>query len=426
MATLGGPNIATSGLVFAMDTASPGSISGLGCTGFNNAPQLIKNLVSRSQSITSHNGVRLANMNFYTAFAIDYPESSFGGDAASRQGITPGYDVRSGGKTYDASRALHLWVWNEDTQAWVPDSYFTGWALSGHCYDSYVGTAEVDKWVADYNKIKLAFPNCTYIVAGSHRDSYHTAAQYAILKDLGAPSNVDSIINFSSPEWILVGRPGLGAGNAYGWAFQNYSTNPDYVAHLNFGLPAFGNNDSLNFDGTNDYVEISSFNFDSTNEFTLEAFVKFNSVSGSQSIIKKNTSNDGWPIFQMNTSGANLQGYYSSPVYGQCLEGAYTTNNPLTTGVWYHIAFSKGTAGYTSMKLHINGVSVGYTNYLYGSHINSIANSSKPVHIGRNFDDGTWVSPLNGNLANVKCYNRQLTDAEIAQNFNAQRSRFGI
>ena len=106
MGVTAGPNVLRNALLFAIDSAGPSSISPLGCTGFNNAPQLLKNLISRSDTITSYNGVRLANTSFYTAFAIDYPESSYGGDAASRQGITPGYDVRSGSKTYDASRAL--------------------------------------------------------------------------------------------------------------------------------------------------------------------------------------------------------------------------------------------------------------------------------------------------------------------------------
>jgi hypothetical protein len=34
--------------------------------------------------------------------------------------------------------------------------------------------------------------------------------------------------------------------------------------------------------------------------------------------------------------------------------------------------------------------------------------------------------PFNGNIAQASIYNRALTAAEIQQNFNANRSRFGI
>ena len=122
------------------------------------------------------------NKSYYTAFAIDYPEGSFGGDAANRQGITPGLNVRSGGKTYDASRALHLWVWDEAGGAWVADSFFGGLRLNGHCYDNYSGsgvtTTELALFVSNYNTIKSSYPKATYIVMGSHRaDTYNSQTQ---------------------------------------------------------------------------------------------------------------------------------------------------------------------------------------------------------------------------------------------------------
>ena len=39
--------------------------------------------------------------------------------------------------------------------------------------------------------------------------------------------------------------------------------------------------------------------------------------------------------------------------------------------------------------------------------------------------DGTLL-PINGKMPSVKVYNRSLSAAEILQNFNAQRSRFGL
>ena len=411
MGVTAGPNVLRNALLFAIDSAGPSSISPLGCTGFNNAPQLLKNLISRSDTITSYNGVRLANTSFYTAFAIDYPESSYGGDAASRQGITPGYDVRSGSKTYDASRALHLWVWNEDTQAWIADSYFTGWALNGHCYDSYVGTAEVDKWVADYNKIKLAFPNCTYIVMGSHRDSYHTAAQYAILKDLGAPSNVDSVINFSSPEWILVGKPGLGAGNAYGWAFQNYSTNADYVAHLNFGLPAYGRNDTLNFDGTNDYVAGPNNAASFTSDMTAEAWIKINALPSDWVRIVGSGGSSGNRTFGLwySTAGRLLW-----QRYGATDPGIYPASPTLSTNTWYHIV---ATTSGTSHALYLNGTSIGTA-----TAAGPWAASGENTTIGY----AGFHTYTTSNIAAIRLYNTGLTEAQILQNFTAHRDRFGI
>jgi hypothetical protein len=194
---------------------------------------------------------------------------------------------------------------------------------------------------------------------------------------------------------------------------------------INVSNVSFNSNGQPTFDGVNDYIESSSFNI-TTNEFTLEAVIRPNATSGNYSIIKKNTSNDNWPIFSMGISGNDINGYYSSPIYGQSLEGVYTTNNPITNGNWYHVVFSKGTGGYTTMKLFINGVSVSYTNFLYGSHINSIATSDKPIHIGRDLDGTNWVSPFNGEIPIVRVHNRQLSDDEILRNFKGYQRRFNM
>lgn len=244
MPSSSGPrNTAASNLVFALDTYDTSNcVTPLGCGGWNGSTQGVKNILNNT-TLLYQNGLRISNRDFYTAFAIDYPEGSYGGAAAGRQGITPGYNVTSGNKIFNYGRALNYAVYDNTTNAFV---YFA-------TYDSYIGTGPVDTFVSEYYQKVTQYPNATHIVAGSHRDGNHTSAEYTILRDLGAPSNVDSIIGFSSPEWILVGKPGLGAGNAYGWAFQNYSVNPDQVAHMNFSVTP-KNLGVLEFDGTDDLI----------------------------------------------------------------------------------------------------------------------------------------------------------------------------
>lgn len=180
------------------------------------------------------------------------------------------------------------------------------------------------------------------------------------------------------------------------------------------------------FDGSNDYVTTADVNH-GTSQFTLESWVYFNSLSTNPAIIKKNTDNDFWPVFSLSVSNdGSLNGYYSSQVYGQCLEGAHTTTGVISSGQWYHLCYSKGAAGYTTMKIHKNGVSQNYTNSLYGTHINNVHNSSKPVVLGINYDFPNFITPLNGRISISRIYNRQLSDTEILHNYNTQKGRFGL
>ena len=423
MGVFGGPNVSEDGLVLALDVANQKCISPLGCTGFNNAPQLVKNIISQLDTINSYNGVKLGNLNYYTVFAIDYPEGSYGGDGASRQGITPGYNVRSGGKTYDASRALHLWVWNNDTNAWVPDNYFRGFRLSGHCYDNYSGAengynTELQYFAEDFNTINNTFRNCTYIVMGSHRADRYNSTVRNILTDLGKPSGYIDSDYVAAPEWILVGKPGLGAGNAYGWVYENYSTNPNQVAHLNFGLPIYGNaGNYLEFDGSDDYISISSlsnYNFGSS----LSVFVWNYNVGGDYRGLINNGYFDG-SGFELRYGREN---YFGGSNNGTALyvklntssgTNSVTINSELN--VWGYYGFVYNGSQLIAYKNGSQFASVSLTG--------NVTVRSNPVIIGWDSLNSQYLS---GRVSNCSIYNRALSAAEITQNFNATRSRYGI
>jgi hypothetical protein len=400
------PRIVTDGLVLALDVANKKCISPIGCTGFNNAPQLLKNLVSTSDTINSYNGIKLGNLSYYTAFAIDYPESSYGGDAALRQGITPGYNVRSGTKTFDFGRALNYAVYNNPTQSWVKTTV----------YDTYPYLSEVERFVSEYATAVATYPDAVHVVAGSHRDSNHTTAQYDILRDLGAPSNVDSIIGFSSPEWILVGEPGLGAGNAYGWVFQNYSTDPNQVAHLNFGLPIYGTKDNyLEFDGTDDYIDCGTFfNYQT---FTIELWVNPGTTQTTYADIFDN-NHTGFQNFVLQQNASNLNQYDFYVIDGSGNISA-TGTIVLTANTWTHLAFTFSPS--TRVIAYVNGAFHSQGNLAGGRTIN---------YVSPNLSLGRWSYGnsrfWNGKMSSFKSYNRILTASEVQQNFNATRSRFSI
>jgi len=409
MGAAGGPNAASSGLVFAADAFNRKCVSPLGNDLFSGANALIKNILSPSEGVQQVNGVYVGNLSYYTAFAIDYPEGNYGGDAASRNGIAAGLNVRGGGIFFSFGRALNYAVYDNITQAWVKTAV----------YDSYVGTAAVDTFVSEYATAVSTYPDAIHIVAGSHRDSNHTTAQYNILRDLGAPSNVDSIIGFSSPEWILVGKPGLGAGNAYGWAFQNYPTNSDFVAHLNFGLPIYGTKDNyFKFDGTNDYVVINSFANQPTTQITCEAWIKptkgsvgtgthrGGAISAANSMyLGIIDSVDGGNTFAMHWANQTTN------------SRLYNWNGSIPNNTWTHIA---GTYNGSTAKAYVNGVEISSW-----AQTGNIPSSTYYLGTyGGTVVDGTHN--FQGHISNAKIYNRGLSGAEILQNYESLRKRFGV
>ena len=81
---------------------------------------------------------------------------------------------------------------------------------------------------------------------------------------------------------------------------------------------------------------------------------------------------------------------------------------------------------------HINGLVNGMETPLFPSSGNGygVATESGDWGVGRNLrigrtDNNSSTSYMRGNIAIVMVYNKSLSDAEITQNFNAQRYRFG-
>ena len=81
---------------------------------------------------------------------------------------------------------------------------------------------------------------------------------------------------------------------------------------------------------------------------------------------------------------------------------------------------------------HINGLVNGMETPLFASSGNGygVATESGDWGVGRSLrigrtDSDTSTSNMSGNIAIVMVYNKSLSDAEITQNFNAQRYRFG-
>jgi hypothetical protein len=394
-------NTAKDSLVYAMDTYDTGNcVTPLGCGGFNNSTQGIKNILTGTTALFQ-NGLRISNRDFYTAFAIDYPEGSYGGDAASRQGITPGYNVRSGGKIFGYGRALHHSIWDNDSQSWVIHN----------TYDTYAYSSAVDDFVNNYNNYIKAYPNAVHVVAGSHRDSNHNSNQYTILRDLGAPSNVDSIIGFSSPEWILVGKPGLGAGNAYGWVFQNYSTNPDQVAHMNFSV----NTKSLgiiSFDGTDDYFDLPTSAIPTGYLITIEIVTKGINSYPNSSIIAGGTGGNQDLNIHLPWGDGNL--YWD---VGRPFNRIYKAVSPSELTGLHHWVFTKN-ASTGIMNIYLDG-NLWHT----GGGQTSTIPAMGVVNLGRYNIGNGGLYYYNASLSVLNIYNKDLSSSEVLRNYNSYKRR---
>lgn len=119
--------------------------------------------------------------------------------------------------------------------------------------------------------------------------------------------------------------------------------------------------------------------------------------------------------------GAELE--ISIPTAGQIRTGVYTSaryvsnhGSGLTDGNWHHIGFTYNNLTKTS---YIDGVNVGTQN----TNGSALASSFGNRKLGRYGSSTTYYA--NGELGSFAVYNRALTDAEVKNNYENTKSRFG-
>jgi hypothetical protein len=94
---------------------------------------------------------------------------------------------------------------------------------------------------------------------------------------------------------------------------------------------------------------------------------------------------------------------------------AYPSTANIGLSTWYYVALTFSTTN--GMTLYINGA------------LDSTYTVNKNAHSG---DGSTNIATfgggnlLNGRIAQVFCYNRELTSGEVSQNYNTHKSRYGL
>jgi|GEM_PF-7045488 len=164
------------------------------------------------------------------------------------------------------------------------------------------------------------------------------------------------------------------------------------------------------FNGLGEYVSINvSSSLNITDPMTISLWVKFNNVSGTQTILSTfNSSIDGYYIQENSANTIAFIGSWDHRSY------IYTPENFTTEDTWYLITVTiNGTLG----KLYINGNLTDSNTTLY------MALNSTAIYFGKHI---SGQFPLNGSLDEVMYFNRCLGATEVLALYNATAQNFNV
>ncbi len=188
--------------------------------------------------------------------------------------------------------------------------------------------------------------------------------------------------------------------------------------------PAYNssNGGSLFFDGTDDYCQFSAlpsgFQAGMTN-YSISIWFKLNGSKEAPLLEMGNTNGDLQRIMFWLTGG-NPNRLYA---LGASSNSQYRYSQvSLTTGNFYNAVYTYNNTG-TISKLYINGTEdTGLTNSTANGLLTALPNTWAIG--GDNVYNHTYCQTAN--IYNVLLYTRTLSFSDVTQNYNAQKSRFGL
>ena len=206
----------------------------------------------------------------------------------------------------------------------------------------------------------------------------------------------------------------LDAGNTKSYSGSG-TTWTDLSGNTNNGTltngPTFSSADggSLSFDGVNDYVETTQSTTEST--FSISGWIFYNgTVTTQQPVISKWVY--GGLSWMLDTVATNTLRWLIRGSSG----GDIVITTTISPNVWLYFTATYQT-GTGNCNLYINSNLVAS-----GVGRSSLRAPTNIIQIGRKGDSSaTWFL---GSISQVSIYNRALTAAEVAQNYNALKGRY--
>lgn len=191
---------------------------------------------------------------------------------------------------------------------------------------------------------------------------------------------------------------------------------------------ATSNGGALSFDGSNDYVSIGYGKDLSSSQISVSIWFNVTQIptSGNVGKLIRNRTY-GWETLINPNGEINANLWISDSSNPSVISTGIST---VTVNNWYNSTFTFGTSPTSpssgELKLYVNGTTAGITTSSVTTNDDTIFynNTNMFVAIGRDADASN--SYFNGKIAIVQIYNRKLSDAEVLQNYNALKGRFGL
>lgn len=261
-----------------------------------------------------------------------------------------------------------------------------------------------------------------------------TFQQYGGSMSIGPflPSATTGVVTSGSILYLDAGNASSYPGSGASW-FDLLNNVTSSIIN-NFTYTNVGASSSINLDGTTDYLLFNpSSSLTGLTTLTANMWLKIQDPGATLFYKSDGNSSRGWFIeYGDNVASSGQNGFGFAAVTTGTNLRYYINKNQLITGSWanYTITWDgvfPNTLG-TGVKIYINGVQNTTTTYTAaGGGTRGADTGADPLEFGYGDITGTTnANDFSGSIGVLMLYNRALTAAEITQNYNAFKSRYGL
>ena len=157
-------------------------------------------------------------------------------------------------------------------------------------------------------------------------------------------------------------------------------------------------------------------------DWTVEVWVN-QAVAGNDVVLGK-FNNGGLSAnvgYSIRTTSSTFYGQYGSGTGSGATLIQNSTNYTVSLNTWYQIVYVFTNVAANTFQTFVNGSSIGSVSHSLAS----ILNTSTNLYIG-SYNGGEYSQWFDGKIGITRLYNRALTSSEVLNNYNVDKSKYGL
>jgi len=155
-------------------------------------------------------------------------------------------------------------------------------------------------------------------------------------------------------------------------------------------------------------------------DFSIEVWLRYDVIAGQTRTFLSKTDNGGGAA----DWGYGFRTLSNGRTYFEVGSGGASVTSPefiVSTNIWYQVVGVWTNLASNSIALYINSVSQGSNAHSFAT----VKNTSRPLYLG-NYNGNEFAQQFDGDMGVVRYYNKALSASEILQNYNADKSKYGL